>query len=315
MPSRKPSSPVLDTSEDDASPSDALKLAEQAEAEAAEAEAVAAAARARARAIRLRNEVAAETSAADPTETDDTADEVATPEPADVGDADDVVDAETDGADDADTPEVTESTGTGAEAETAAVEAEPIEETEAPELEADAEAVKGRTSRLPRVRVSRLFWKVLASCLTLIVIAGLLGFSGWMIWQHRQAEHRQQLAAEYTAAARQTVVTLMSLDFNHAQDAVKNILDNSTGEFREDFEAQSKDFVKLAQDAKVVTEANVTGAAVDTMDDKNAVVLVAVNTQVTNTSGANKQARPWRVAVNMVREGDQIKLSKVEFVP
>lgn len=308
MPSRKPSSPVLDTSEDDASPSDALKLAEQAEAEAAEAEAVAAAARARARAIRLRNEVAADKGAADATGADDdTADEVATSEPA--------VAPETDpqDTDAADTPEITETAG--ADADTDAVEAEPIEKTETPEPAADAEAVKGKLSRLPRVRVSRLFWKVLASCLTLIVIAGLLSFSGWMIWHHRQAEHRQQLAAEYTAAARQTVVTLMSLDFNHAQDAVKNILDNSTGEFREDFEAQSKDFVKLAQDAKVVTEANVTGAAVDTMDDKNAVVLVAVNTQVTNTSGANKQARPWRVAVNMVREGDQIKLSKVEFVP
>lgn len=310
MPSRKPSSPVLDTSEDDASPSDALKLAEQAEAEAAEAEAVAAAARARARAIRLRNEVAADKGAADATEADDdTADEVATSEPAVAPDTD----PDPQDTDDADTPEITETAG--ADAETDAVEAEPIEKTETPEPAADAEAVKGKLSRLPRVRVSRLFWKVLASCLTLIVIAGLLSFSGWMIWHHRQAEHRQQLAAEYTAAARQTVVTLMSLDFNHAQDAVKNILDNSTGEFREDFEAQSKDFVKLAQDAKVVTEANVTGAAVDTMDDKNAVVLVAVNTQVTNTSGANKQARPWRVAVNMVREGDQIKLSKVEFVP
>ncbi|WP_077741483.1 hypothetical protein [Mycolicibacterium boenickei] len=280
MPSRKPSSPVLDTSEDDASPSDAQKLAEQAEAEAA-------AARARARAIRLRNEAAAD--------------------PADVTESDD---STTDGTD---TPEIIDTTAVDAESE--AVEAPPVEEAEGAETGPDAEAVEAKSSRLPRVRVSRLFWKVLASCLTLIVIAGLLAASGWMIWHHRQAQHREQLTAEYTAAARQTVVTLMSLDFNHAQDAVKNILDNSTGEFREDFEAQSKDFVKLAQDAKVVTEANVTGAAVDSMSDDKAVVLVAVNTKVTNTTGANQQPRPWRVAVDMVREGDQMKLSKVEFVP
>lgn len=302
MPSRKPSSPVLDTSEDDASPSDALKLAEQAEAEAAEAEAVAAAARARARAIRLRNEAAADKDDVDATVAEDVADEVPATEPADTPDLDE-----------AGAPEITETTGVDTEAE--AVEAEPLEEAE-PKVDVEAGAGEGKSARrLPRVRVSRLFWKVLASCLTLMVIAALLGVSGWMIWHHRQAEHRQQMAAEYTAAARQTVVTLMSLDFNHAQDAVKNILDNSTGEFREDFEAQSKDFVKLAQDAKVVTEANVTAAAVDTMSDNNAVVLVAVNTQVTNTTGANKQPRPWRVAVDMVREGDQIKLSKVEFVP
>ncbi|WP_441962007.1 hypothetical protein [Mycolicibacterium houstonense] len=287
MPSRKPSSPVIDTSEDDASRSDALELAE---AEAAEAEAVAAAARARARALRLRAQVAAD-EAADSEDADDAA--VDDESDADPGDGD---------------AEVTDSAGTEPETpntdqKSEAVEAEPLD------------AADKKSSRLPQVRASRLFWKVLASCLTLIVIAALLAASGWMIWQHRQAEHRQQLAAEYTAAARQTVVTLMSLDFNRAQDAVKNILDNSTGEFREDFEAQSKDFVKLAQDAKVVTEANVTAAAVDTMTDNNAVVLVAVNTKVTNTTGANQQPRPWRVAVDMVREGDQIKLSKVEFVP
>ncbi|MEV0674604.1 hypothetical protein [Mycobacterium sp. NPDC050441] len=290
MPSRKPSSPVLDTSEDDASPGDALKSAELAEAEAAEAEAVAAAARARAKAIRLRNEAAADTAAADTTVAEDAED--------------------TTEADGSDTPEITDTTGVDAEA--GAVEAEPLDDAE-PEAAGEVEGKSSR--RLPRVQVSRLFWKVLATCLTLIVIVSLFVLSGLMIWHHRQAEHRQQLAAEYTAAARQTVVTLMSLDFNHAQDAVKNILDNSTGEFREDFEAQSKDFVKLAQDAKVVTDAKVTAAAVDTMSDDNAVVLVAVNTQVTNTTGANKQPRPWRVAVDMVREGDQIKLSKVEFVP
>ncbi|OBB21890.1 hypothetical protein A5792_07580 [Mycolicibacterium peregrinum] len=289
MPSRKPSSPVLDTSEDDASPGDALELAELAEAEAAEAEAVAAAARARARAIRLRNQAAADAVVTTGTEH-----------------ADDLADAEG-----SDTPEATETAGVDAEA--GAAEAESVDDAEPETAVAVADGTSSR--RLPRLKVSRLFWKMLASCLTIIVIVGLLVASGWMIWHHRQAEHRQQLAAEYTAAARQTVVTLMSLDFNHAQDAVKNILDNSTGEFRDDFESQSKDFVKLAQDAKVVTEAKVTAAAVDTMSDDKAVVLVAVNTQVTNTTGANKQPRPWRVAVDMVREGDQIKLSKVEFVP
>ncbi|OMC05819.1 hypothetical protein A5733_19325 [Mycobacterium sp. NS-7484] len=310
MPSRKPSSPVIDTSEDDASHDDALDLVEQAEAEAAEAEALAAAARARARAIRLRNEAAAgkkvsgEESADH--DVDASADDDPSSESADQG--------ESEPAETSTSPEITESAAVElaepeSDAATEAVEAEPLDEAVT-----EGES-KGSARRLPKVRASRLFWKVLASCLTLILIIGLLGASGYMIWHHRQAQHREQMIAEYTAAARQTVVTLMSLDFNHADDAVKNILDNSTGDFRADFEAQSKDFVKLAKDAKVVTEAKVTAAAVDSMSDNSAVVLVAVNTAVTNTTGANKQPRPWRVAVDMVREGDRIKLSKVEFVP
>ncbi|MBU9765913.1 hypothetical protein FR943_18970 [Mycobacterium sp. TNTM28] len=295
MPSRKPSSPVLDTSEVDASPGDstedALELAELAEAEAAEAEAVAAAARARARAIRLRSE----------------ASEAAT-EPEGVADGE----PDSDTVNESESAEITDSTAVELDAPVLDFDAE-----EAAVAEGEAGEAKPSRSwrRLRLPRASRLFWKVLASCLTLIVIAGLLAASGWMIWHHRQEQHRQQLVSEYTAAARQTVVTLMSLDFNHVEDAVKNILDNSTGEFREDFEAQSKDFVKLSRDAKVVTEAKVTAAAVDTMTENTATALVSVNTQVTNATGANKQPRPWRVAVDLVREGDQIKLSKVEFVP
>ena len=300
MPSRKPSSPVLDTGDDidadAASPSDMLALAEQAEAEAAEAEAVAAAARARARAIRLRNQAAAERLL----KSDEDAEKDGS------GSADDTVDEVAAESDD-DSEDDATSTDDRAPAEGTTE----LTESAAAELTAEEPAESKR--RLPTV--SRLFWKVLASCLTILAICALLAASGWMIWQHRQAEHRQQLVAEYTAAARQSVVTLMSLDFNHAQDDVKRILDNSTGEFKADFEGQAQDFVKLATGAKVVTEATANAAAVDTMTDDTATVLVAVTTRVTNTTGANQEPRPWRVAVDLVREGDQIKLSKVEFVP
>jgi Mce-associated membrane protein len=64
-----------------------------------------------------------------------------------------------------------------------------------------------------------------------------------------------------------------------------------------------------------VTESTVNAAAVDTMSDDNAVVLIAATTRVTNTAGAQQQPRSWRVAVSLTREGGQIKLAKVEFVP
>ena len=275
MPSRKPSASLLDSSQDDPSPEDALALAEQAEAEAEEAEAVAAAARARARAIRLRNQAAArELLAGNDTEAETSSAESTVTEQAEP--------TETAGAEDAD---------------------------EAEEKEEEA------TARRRRLHIPRLFWKVLASCLAIIAICALLGASGFMIWKHGQADHRRQLTAEFTAAARQSVVTLMSLDFNHVQDDVKNILDNSTGDFKNDFEAQQNDFIKLAQQSKVVTESTVNAAAVDTMSDDNAVVLIAATTRVTNTAGAQQQPRSWRVAVSLTREGGQIKLAKVEFVP
>jgi Mce-associated membrane protein len=51
------------------------------------------------------------------------------------------------------------------------------------------------------------------------------------------------------------------------------------------------------------------------MDDDSALVLVAATSRVTNAAGAKQEPRAWRLAVNLQREGDQIKMSKVEFVP
>ena len=51
-----------------------------------------------------------------------------------------------------------------------------------------------------------------------------------MLWQHHTAEHQRQLAAELTAAARQGITALMSIDPEHAKRDVQRMLDASTGE-------------------------------------------------------------------------------------
>ena len=49
------------------------------------------------------------------------------------------------------------------------------------------------------------------------------------------------------------------------------------------------------------------------MSDDEAVVLVAASTKVTNTAGAKDEPRNWRLTVHITREGDQLKMSKVDF--
>ncbi len=71
----------------------------------------------------------------------------------------------------------------------------------------------------------------------------------------------------------------------------------------------------MAQNAKVITEVNVTATGVGTTTDDTAVVPVAATSRVTNNSGAKEEPRSWRLAVTLQRDGDQIKMSKVEFVP
>jgi Mce-associated membrane protein len=95
---------------------------------------------------------------------------------------------------------------------------------------------------------------------------------------------------------------------------VQRIIDNTTGQFREDFESQAETFAQVARDSKVVTEVTVNVVGVKEMTDDTAKVLVSATSRVTNAAGANQEPRPWRLMVDLAREGDQIKMSKVEFV-
>jgi Mce-associated membrane protein len=283
MPPRKQSSPavngdsasVADGVDQATEHVDALALAEEAEAEAAEAEAAAAAARARARAIRLRREANAATAVS----------------------------------------------STDSDSSEAAVVAEPtetdvVDETEPAELAADAEApdAEAPASRR-RLKLPRVSLKALAAAVVCLCVVTFLVLTALMMVHHRGVQAERQRSAEFAAAARQGVVTLMSLNFNTADDDVKRIIDSTTGDFRKEFESQATDFAKVAHESKVITVATVNGTGVKSMTKDTANVLVAVTTNVSNTASKQQQPRSWRLSVDVARDGDQIKLAKVEFVP
>jgi Mce-associated membrane protein len=262
---------------------DAIALAEQAEAEAAEAEALAAAARARARAIKLRREAEAEA------EADKDAEDTTT-----------VVEAADDTAEAPETPEPSE-------------ESERSEPSEEPEPPAGSTESTRQRLRVPGLSGLSALSRVLAAT-AILAICGLLGASGWMLWHHHTVLAERQRSAAYVAAARQGVVNLTSLDFNKAKEGVQRVLDSATGEFRDDFQRRADDFASVVKDSKAVTQGSVTASAVESMSKDSAVVLVLANERVTNSAGAKDDPRAFRFRVSVVRDGDQLKISKVEFV-
>lgn len=163
---------------------------------------------------------------------------------------------------------------------------------------------------------------VVAATLIVVLSLGLLGFGGWKLWQLHQVNVEQQhqqdeqhRKAEFAAAAAQGVVNMMSLDYKHAKEDVQRIIDGTTGDFKKDFEGAQGDFIKVAESSKSVTQATVTGSAVQTMTGDTATVLVAANTKVSNAASKDQQPRAWRWSVDVVRDGGQLKLAKVEIVP
>ncbi|OBG27432.1 hypothetical protein [Mycobacterium sp. 852002-51057_SCH5723018] len=276
------------------SKAETMALLEEAEAEAAEAEALAAAARARARAARLRREALAEAES-------DAAEPEQAPEPEQVAEAAEAAEAADKQPPDADQ---------GGDETVENVDAEPDEVAPEQTVEADEPG-----SRLARGRRRLPSLSTTSKVVAIVLICAFAGISGYMMWQDRQATQREHRAANFVAGARQGIVNMISLDFNRAKEDVQRVIDSSTGQFRDDFQQRAKDFTSVVEQSKVVTQGTVTAAALESMDEHSASVLVAATSRITNSAGAKDEPRMWRLRVTVTEEGGQYKMSKVDFVP
>jgi Mce-associated membrane protein len=170
-------------------------------------------------------------------------------------------------------------------------------------------------SRPKKLRISGAAVRAVAESAAGIAVLGLIAMSAFFLYQDRMMDRYHQQQREFAAAARQGVVNLMSLDFNNAQSDIQRVIDGTTGEFHDDFASSTGDFLTVMKESQVVTTATVNATAVETMSDDSAIVLVAATSQVANSVSKQPNPRIWRLSVTVNRVDDQIKMSKVEFVP
>jgi Mce-associated membrane protein len=195
-------------------------------------------------------------------------------------------------------------------------EASSSERSDAPE---DADVAEAKPAPLrskrswPR-RLRRPTRKAVGAGLAIVLISVSLAASGYIVWQHRRLVQQRQHAAEFAAAAREGVATLLSIDPDHATESVQRTIDVTTGALKSQLEATSSYMAKNAKDAQVTTKATVEDAAVESMTGNSAVVLVVAKSDTTNPDKSKRPSVFWRLSVNLERDGDQLKISKLDFV-
>ena len=190
-------------------------------------------------------------------------------------------------------------------------------------LSRDAKQRTGKPARkwlrLPR-RPRRPQWPRRPGRKTIAVGAGIalasasLGASGYMVWQHHTAVHNRQLTAEFTAAARQGITAMMSIDPDHAREDVQRMIDASTGDQKNTLSVLSTLIVKKAEDSKVGSKVTVEAVSVESLSDNSGVVLVVAKTVPTGPDNPKPPPALFRLSVNMDRDGGQLKMSKVDFL-
>ena len=189
-------------------------------------------------------------------------------------------------------------------------ESDPTEDAEADV----AKPARWRSRRRWPGRLRLPTWKAVGVGSEIVLLCVSLAASGYIVWQHRTLVQRRQHAEEFAAAAREEVATLMSIDPAHAAESIQHAIDDTTGALKSQMEATSSYMAKNAQDAQVTTKATVQDVAVESMTDNSAVVLVVTKSDTINPDKSVRPSVFWRLGVNLDRDGDRLKMSKLEFV-
>lgn len=169
------------------------------------------------------------------------------------------------------------------------------------------------TAQVPGPVRSRIRVTTIAGLVAVAALGGLCGLLGYRLVQAREAE---QFRHELVEVAKQGAVNLTTIDYKHADADVQRILDSSTGAFYDDFKARSGPFAEVVKKMKSTSVGTVTEAGVipDSVSRQEGQVLVAVTVKTANDGAPEEQPRYWRMRLTVVKQGDQTKVSNVEFV-
>lgn len=115
--------------------------------------------------------------------------------------------------------------------------------------------------------------------------------------------------------ARQAAINLNSLDFTAVEAGLDLWEQSSTGAVLEEFRANRAEYVQAVTEARRVTQASVTDAAVAELDVRAGVARVLVGVDVTvRPEGAEATLTRQRLQMEMTRTDDGWKVSKLAAV-
>jgi len=149
----------------------------------------------------------------------------------------------------------------------------------------------------------------------LTVATALSVLLGWLGFRAYQAQHRQAERSQFLQVAQQGALNLTTIDWQHADTDVQQILDSATGQFYDDFAERSQPFLDVVKQAQTTTAGTVTAAALESKSEDTAHVLVAVRVKTSTIGAPEQDPRAWRMRISVQKVDDQMKISNVGFVP
>ncbi|KUI13841.1 Mce protein [Mycobacterium lehmannii] len=165
----------------------------------------------------------------------------------------------------------------------------------------------------PKAPMSHVRLATIVGLVVVVALAALAGWLGYRAYESRQAEDLRNL---FLQVGRQGALNLTTISHEHAEQDVQRVLDSSTGTFYDDFQARAQPFIEVVKQAQSKSEGEIAEAGIESLNDNEAKVLVAVTVNTTNAGAPEQAPRSWRMRISVQKTGeDEAKISNVEFVP
>jgi Mce-associated membrane protein len=160
---------------------------------------------------------------------------------------------------------------------------------------------------------ARASWRVwMVPGVLAAVLLALVAWSTVLVIDRRNADDLDQGAVE---VARQQAKNFFTLDYRHADEDIKALLDLSTDEFKEKYAVKQDELVAAIVKNKVVETATVPedGAAVEYLSGDRAQILVAVDVTIASGSRGSENTRP-RTRIKLSRIDGEWLVSAIDQV-
>lgn len=183
--------------------------------------------------------------------------------------------------------------------------------------EDDDEPLLGKRSKKESVRTKRFRrpWReyLRRGAMPLILVASLAvsGYLGWLQWQAHEVkvagQEAQQAAIKYAGV-------LTSIDSNNVDDNFRQVLDGSTGEFKDMYTQSSVQLRQLLIDNKASARGVVVDSAIASESANKVVVLVFIDQTVANMSVPDPRIDRSRIKMTMEKIDGRWRASKVQLL-
>jgi Mce-associated membrane protein len=210
-------------------------------------------------------------------------------------------------AKDIENPEIARDLDVGEPAESLDGDAEHADDTDDTE---DTEDTGEGASVLPRRR--RWLRRIVAAVAGGVVVA-VLALSGFLAWQLKQNNDTAAAGRAALAAAQRYAVVLTSIDTNNVDQNFTQVLDGSTGEFKDVYSQSASQLRQVLIDNKAMSKGIVVDSAIKSATKTKVDVLLFVDQSVSNTANPEPRIDRSRVTITMELVDNRWLASKVDL--